>query len=79
MVESDRNGCNASVDNDVNSVDTMRKYVYDSHWTTWKIKWGGKNKIEIFFLVLWSSYHDPFLEIWLRILVLDDGQTIVNM
>lgn len=34
MVESDRNGCNASVDNDVNSVDTMRKYVYDSHWTT---------------------------------------------
>lgn len=34
MVESDRNGCDAGVDNDVNSVDTVRNYVYDSQWTT---------------------------------------------
>lgn len=49
MVELDRNGCNVSVDNDVNSVDIMCKYVYDSYWIIWKIKWGEKNKIESFF------------------------------
>lgn len=31
MVELDRNGCNVSVDNDVNGVDIMCKYVYDSY------------------------------------------------
>lgn len=30
MVELDRNGCYVSVDNDVNSVDIMCEYVYDS-------------------------------------------------
>lgn len=73
MVELDRNGCNVSVDNDVNSVDIMCKYVYDSYWIIWKIKWGGGNKIEIFFLVFWFFYYDLFLEIWFRILVFDDG------
>lgn len=42
MVELDRNGCYVSVDNDVNSVDIMCKYVYDSYWIIWKIKWGEK-------------------------------------
>lgn len=49
MVELDRNGCNVSVDNDVNSVDIMCKYVYDSYWIIWKIKWGEKIKLKFFF------------------------------
>lgn len=73
MVELDRNGCNVSVDNDVNSVDIMCKYVYDSYWIIWKIKWGGKIKLKFFFLVFWFFYYDLFLEIWFRILVFDDG------
>lgn len=62
MVELDRNGCNVSVDNDVNSVDIMCKYVYDSYWIIWKIKWGEKNKIESFFsylvFLLWFIFRN---------------------
>lgn len=73
MVELDRNRCYVSVDNDVNSVDIMCKYVYDSYWIIWKIKWGEKIKLKFFFLVFWFFYYDLFLEIWFRILVFDDG------
>lgn len=73
MVELDRNGCNVSVDNDVNSVDIMCKYVYDSYWIIWKIKWGEKIKLKFCFLVFWFFYYDLFLEVWFRILVFDDG------